>query len=102
MGTIGGSKAGERVYGGAERGLRSIAAVSCLLVLGLMMTLAPVAGASSGKPVRLIITRVRLHHGLLLARDLHAGAHHAHAHAAIVGGSRISIAQAPWQVLVLA
>jgi hypothetical protein len=50
--------------------------------------------------MRFVLTKVRLHHGHLLARDLRAVLDRAHA--AIVGGSRISIAQAPWQVVVIA
>ena len=73
-------------------------AVTGLLACGL--TLAPVAGASSGRQMKPIITRVRFHHGHLLLRDLRARSHRARA--AIVGGDRISITQAPWQVVVIA
>ena len=41
-----------------------------------------------------------LHHGRLLIRDLHRGSRRARA--AIVGGTQISITQAPWQVEVIA
>ena len=49
--------------------------------------------------MRAILTTVRLHRGHLLARHLRAGSHRAHA--AIVGGTSISISQAPWQVIVI-
>jgi Trypsin len=76
-----------------------------LAALGLTLMLAPAAGASSGGSMRVILEKVRVRHG----RPLHAGPralrhrrHSRRAHAAIVGGSPISIAAAPWQVVLLA
>jgi Trypsin len=61
-----------------------------------MLTLAPVAGASSGGQIGFMLTKVRLQDGQPLAKVLPGGAH-----PAIVGGSQIPITQAPWQVVVI-
>jgi hypothetical protein len=102
--TIGGSEVRprDRAHGcGRLVGARRVIATTiCLLALGSLLTLAPVAGASPGKPMRLITTKVRLHHGRLSARRLRGNGRRAHI--AIVGGTRIAITQAPWQTLVLA
>ncbi len=58
------------------------------------------AEAQFHTPAKVVPTRVRLHHGRLRTSDLHAFSKRAHP--AIVGGSTISIAQAPWQVVLIA
>ncbi len=50
--------------------------------------------------MRMIPRKVPLHHGRLLIRDLRRGS--GRARTAIVGGTQISITQAPWQVEVIA
>jgi hypothetical protein len=69
-------------------------------VLCFIVMIVPFAQASTGLPMRSVITKVRLNHGRLLARDAIAGA--GSSRPAIVGGGRVSITQAPWQTLVLA
>jgi Trypsin len=69
------------------------------MVCAVTLVLVPAAGASSGMPMSPVITKVRFHRGRISAGDLR---HSLRARSAIVGGSRISIAQAPWQVLVIA
>lgn len=87
-----------------------------LAVVGVLLTLAlvPAAGARSRGPMRSIPTEVRVHHGHLptsrrghlLVRGglgaVRAVAHSRRARVAIVGGEHISIARAPWQVVVIA
>ncbi len=80
--------------------LCSVAVAACFATLGLTSMFAPPAGASSARAMRPILTRVRLHHGRRLLREARAGSYRARA--AIVGGTRISISQAPWQVVVIA
>jgi hypothetical protein len=66
-----------------------------------MLALAPAAGASPGTPMKALMTTARLRRShllshrdyLQLAHDLRAGS--PSAHAAIVGGSEISIELAP-------
>jgi Trypsin len=79
-------------------------ALAGLVALGLVPAVAPAAGASSRRPVRVILTKVRVRHGHPWYSGLRAGSHRSHghrAHAAIVGGGLVKIEQAPWQVLVL-
>jgi hypothetical protein len=70
-------------------------------VLACIFTVA--ADARPRSSVEPILTRIQLHTGRLWKRHskrVHAGP--LDARAAIVGGSRISIEQAPWQVVVIA
>jgi hypothetical protein len=83
------------------------------LVLGLFATaatlawaLAPAAAAHASRSMRPVVTRVHVHDGRLWrkrsARWRYSHARLPVAHAAIVGGTPISIAQVPWQVVVIA
>lgn len=98
MGAMERSEAGVRYRARKVRAICLVETVVCLMAIGL--ALAPAAGATPGEPMRLTLNKVRLQDGRLLAKRLPAVARRAHA--AIVGGSPVSIAQAPWQVLVLA
>jgi hypothetical protein len=79
-------------------------ALSLLVALGLMLLLVQAAGASPVRPMTFKVTKAQLRHAKLhlgylrLAHELRNRTHHARA--AIVGGSEISIEQAPWQVIV--
>lgn len=83
-------------------------ALCTIVAIGLLLALAPATGARPGAATkvtftRTLPTRVHLrhgHHSRLSAHGLRASTHHARA--AIVGGSQISIEQAPWQVVVVA
>lgn len=77
-------------------------ALAAVVVL-LVCVFAPTAGASPASPMKPVITRVRLHdHRLWRERPRRLHGLSPQARAAIVGGSRISIEQAPWQVVVIA
>jgi hypothetical protein len=88
--------------------VRTARALCALAVIGVVLVLAPVAGARSGPPMRVLMTTARLRHSHLLAHhgyrqlahELRAGT--PRAHVAIVGGSKISVELAPWQVEVVA
>ncbi len=78
-----------------------LVALAIVAVLACIFTVA--ADARSRSSMEPILTRIHLHKGRLWmrhSRRLHAGL--LDARAAIVGGSRISIEQAPWQVVVIA
>lgn len=97
-----GTRAGRRERMKKERfapklliSLAILAVLTCIFVAA-----ADARPRSSMEP---ILTRIHLHKGRLWKRHstrLHAGL--LEARAAIVGGSRISIEQAPWQVVVIA
>ncbi len=77
--------------------------VSLAIVAVLACIFAVAADARSRSSMEPILTRIHLHKGRLWkrhSRRVHAGL--LDARAAIVGGSRISIEQAPWQVIVIA
>jgi hypothetical protein len=80
--------------------IRLLVTAVCLASLAWTLMQASGARANPVQTLRPIVTRVRLRDAPELRRDLHVASHRAHA--AIVGGSRISISQAPWQVLVVA
>jgi hypothetical protein len=88
---------GRSTRGWAATGSGVLAAIACVLVLGLMLV--PVAWANSGMRMTPLLTRVQLRHGHISAMDLRGSRR---ARTAIVGGSHISILQAPWQVVVIA
>lgn len=79
---------------------RVCGALCAVAIVSLTLVATPPAGASSGVPMRMIPSRVHLRRGHLLVRDLRSGARRART--AIVGGTQISITQAPWQVFVVA
>jgi nucleoid-associated protein YgaU len=80
--------------------MRLLVTAVCLSSLAGILMQASGARANPVGTLRPIVTRVRLRDAPQLRRALHVASHRAHA--AIVGGSRISISQAPWQVLVVA
>ena len=97
--TTGGSE--EERSGRFDLTRRGAGLLSCLaLAAGLLSTPGTAIGASSTRSTRLVFTKVRLHNGHLVKRHPRVGSHRARA--AIVGGSRIAITQAPWQVVVIA
>ncbi|MHB8235350.1 MAG: S1 family peptidase [Solirubrobacteraceae bacterium] len=73
-------------------------AVACALLVGVLVAglATAVAGAQGARPAR---ANVKSHAG---ERGLGRHRYGPHAHAAIVNGTQISIAQAPWQVVVFA
>lgn len=81
---------------------------SALAVMVALLTCvfasAPTAGASPAKAMKPMLARVRLHDRRLWRErsSMRPYALSPDARAAIVGGSPISIAQAPWQVVVIA
>ncbi len=93
--------------GRCERMKKGRFAPKLLVLLALVAVLSCIfAVAADARPrssMEPILTRIHLHKGRLWkghSKHVHAGL--LDAHAAIVGGSPISIGQAPWQVVVIA